>query len=239
MGNFIKFKNSTAAAILLAVSACASPGPIGTSPRVEVTDLTALPAPRGSSILRLGPQETVKITVADAEGLTGTYLTDVDGKLELPLIGTVDALGNTPSDVARKIEDRLRGQFILDPRVQVIPEREIAATISIGGEVSRSGTLPAASSYTLLRALNNAGGFSRYAKRDEILVMRVVEGQEYIGVYSYKEISRGNAPDPAIFPGDIVMVGDSPARRQFEDILNYVGAISATLILVNRVDRSF
>jgi len=83
--------------------------------------------------------------------------------------------------------------------------------------------------------VNNAGGLSDYAKSEEVLVSRTVQGQKYIGVYNLTAIERGNYPDPAIYPNDVITVGDSPSKRLLQSVLAFVPLLTTTAILVDRV----
>ena len=226
------------AAMALSLAGCASKDrSIGLAPSIEVAPLSELPAPSGVAPYTVGKQEQLEITVTDAEMLSGTYLTDAEGYIAFPLVGDLFVAGKTPNQTARMIADRLRGEYIVNPQVRVRPSTIATPSISVGGEVTTPGTYPAATSQTLLRAVNNAGGLDEYAKRDDVLVMRTVDGQRYIGVYNIEAIQRGNYADPVIYPGDIVTVGDSVGRRNLENILQFIPLISTSAILVERAFR--
>lgn len=233
---FKKSSIAMIAALSLAVGGCATSRPVGQAPGVQVTDLTQLPVPKAAGTYRIGPQQTLEIHVVGVEEISGPYLSDAEGAIDFPWIGRVEAAGKTPAEVARDISVRLEGQYILDPQVRVQPQGGLTATISIGGEVSAPGTFPANTSYTLMRAINNAGGYDKYAKRDEVLIMRSVDGSDYVGVYNMKEIARGNMADPAVYPGDVIMVGDSVAARRLETALSLISILSASILVVDRVE---
>ena len=55
-----------------------------------------------------------------------------------------------------------------------------------------------------------------------------------MGVYNIQAIQRGNYGDPALYPDDIVIVGDSPARRRFDAFLQYFSVFSSSVILFDR-----
>lgn len=232
---FKKSSIAIIAALSLAVGGCATSRPVGQAPGVQVTDLTELPVPYGAGNYRVAPQQTLDVQVVGVEEISGAYLVDGAGKIDFPWIGQIDAAGRTPSQVARDISVRLEGQYILEPQVRVQPQGGLVPTISVGGEVANPGTYPASSSFTLMRAINNSGGYDKYAKRDEVLIMRTVDGSDYIGVYNMKEIARGNLPDPAIYAGDIVMVGDSPMARRLDTALSLIGVLSTSVLLIDRV----
>ncbi|WP_202189418.1 polysaccharide biosynthesis/export family protein [Blastomonas sp. CCH10-E1] len=209
---------------------------MGLAEDIEVTQLENLPAPRLDISYVIGPQEKLEIQVVGAESLSGTYLTDVDGDLAFPLIGNVKLDGRSPSEAAREIADRLRGRYLRDPQVRVIPEEFPEPTISVGGQVKKPGSYPATGRPTLLRAVNQAEGMTQYAKQSDVLVLRTVENQRYIGVYDIRAIQRGNYADPQLFPNDIVIVGDSPERRRLDLLLQLVPPLltTATILIVQQ-----
>lgn len=219
------------------LSACATSGPIGTASDIELTTLSELPANPAAASYQIRPLESLEIGVFGSEILTGTYLADERGRINFPLIGTVETAGLSPSGVEEAIENRLRGQYILNPQVTVRPTKAPELTVSVGGEVKKPGTFLSANSQTLLRAVYNAGGLSDYAKSEEVIVSRTVAGQKYIGVYNLTAIERGNYDDPAIYPNDVISVGDSPSKRFLQSVLAYVPLLTTTAILIDRVRR--
>lgn len=213
-------------AVAGALAGCATTSrPIGLAPEVQLTTLEELPAPRGEISYTIGSQSELEIVVVGAESLSGTYLTDVDGKLMFPLIGTLDLEGRTPAEASQMIADRLRGTYVRDPQVRVIPEEFPVPSISVGGQVKKPGSYPAVGRQTLLKVVNYAEGLTEFAKDDDVLVLRTVGGQRYIGVYNLAAIQRGNYPDPQVYPSDVVMVGDSPQKRRLDQILKVIPAV--------------
>ena len=222
-------------AVLLA--GCATDRTTGLSPEVELAALEKLPPPRGEIFYTIGPQEVLEIAVIGSEPLSGTYLTDEEGRLAFPLLGLLNVSGLSPSAASRMIADGLRGRYLNDPQVRVIPPDFPPPSISVGGQVKRPGSYPALSKQTLLRVVNQAEGLTEYAKHDDVLVMRTVAGQKYIGVYNIGAIQRGNYADPQLYPNDIVMVGDSPGRRRLDNILQFVPLLSSSAIIIDRIGR--
>lgn len=219
----------------LSLSSCATDRTMGLAPGIEVAELESLPAPSKYSAYVLRPQETIDISVLGVDSLSGSYLLSSSGILDFPLIGPVAVAGKTPSEAAALIARRLDGEYVLSPDVKVTPKDVPVPTISIGGQVEKPGSYAASTSPTLLWAINNSGGMSDYAKLDDVLIMRRVDGQKYIGVYNIGAIQRGNYDDPSIYPGDTIMVGDSPSRRSLETIIGLVPLLSSSLILIDRI----
>ena len=218
--------------LLALLAGCATDRSVGLSPEVEVTNLEALPPPREGVSYVLGPQEKLEINVVGAESLSGTYLTDIDGQLAFPLIGSIPLDGKTPTEASKMIADLLRGRYLRDPQVRVIPEEFPVPTISVGGQVKKPGSYPAIGKQTLLKVVNLAEGVTEFAKQDDVLVLRNVEGQRYIGVYNIRAIQRGNYPDPEVYANDTVIVGDSPERRRLNILLQVLPPIVTTALIL-------
>ncbi|WP_338303253.1 polysaccharide biosynthesis/export family protein [Erythrobacter sp. Dej080120_24] len=228
-------RNFVVTLALLALSGCATDRSVGLAPEVTLTTLETLPPPRGEISYVIGPQEKLEIEVVGAETLSGTYLTDIDARLAFPLVGVLEFDGRTPAEAAVMIAERLRGRYLLDPQVRVIPEEFPVPSISVGGQVKRPGSYPAVGRQTLLRVINQAGGLAEYAQKDDVLILRTVDSERYIGVYNITAIERGNYPDPQLFPNDIVMVGDSIQRRRLDDFLQILPPLLTTsAILITR-----
>lgn len=231
--NMMRFLSIILVGLSLSLAGCVHRGPIAASPDVELTNLNTLPSPTIEPYV-IGGQQQLDITVANAEMLSGKYLTDSQGRVDFPLIGEVDANGMTPNQFAAVLERHLSGRYLVNPQVRVMPTTLSPPSIAVGGQVSNPGTFQANQSPTLLRAVYNAGGLADYADTKEVLVQRVVDGRHYIGVYNLTAIERGNYGDPAIYPGDIISVGDSPQRRTLDRILQTVPILTSVAVLVTR-----
>ncbi len=224
-------------ALGVGLSGCAVDRTYGEAPGIEIAQLEELPAPRLENLHVIGPQEALEIEVIGAERLSGRYLTDGQGRISFPLVGLLGLEGLAPNEAAKTIADVLRGTYVLNPQVRVIPEEIPPPIVSVGGQVAKPGEYPTFGRQTLLRVVNQAGGLSQYAKLDDVLILRTVGGQRYIGAYNIQAIQRGNYDDPAVYPNDIVIVGDSPSRRRLDSILRFAPLLSTSAILIDRIGR--
>lgn len=86
---------------------------------------------------------------------------------------------------------------------------------------------------TLMRAVATAKGTTEFSKKSEVVIFRTVNGTDYAAVYDMRGIQRGNYPDPDIYANDVVMVGDSSARRIFRDFLTASPLIAPLFYLLN------
>jgi polysaccharide export outer membrane protein len=227
-------------ALFALFTGCAGPQPIGLSPGIQTADLGTLPPPTASDQLAaareylIGPSDKLKIDVFGVPEMQKDIQVDASGRLSFPLIGVIDASGKTPGELAAVIAGRLRGQYIRDPQVSVNLVEATSQLITLDGQVTRPGMYPVVGRMTLMRAVATAGGLSEFAKQNEVIVFRQVDGQQYVGLYDLRGIRRGNYADPEIYANDVVIVGDSPARRLFKDIIAGASLITTPLIVLTR-----
>jgi polysaccharide biosynthesis/export protein len=85
---------------------------------------------------------------------------------------------------------------------------------------------------TLMRAVATAKGTDEFAKLSDVVIFRTVQGQKMAGLYNLKAIRRGAYDDPEVFANDVVVVGESQARRLFKDGLQVLPAIVTPLIYI-------
>ncbi|MGN1239742.1 MAG: polysaccharide biosynthesis/export family protein [Paludibacteraceae bacterium] len=102
------------------------------------------------------------------------YIVDAEGKIEFPVLGTLQVLGMKTTEVANMIGEKLSAQ-VKDPMVLV---RLINAKVTVMGEVNHPGqyTMPNGR-MTLLDALGAAGDLSPYGQRDNVLITRETNGK--------------------------------------------------------------
>ncbi|MEO9470548.1 polysaccharide biosynthesis/export family protein [Parasphingorhabdus sp.] len=213
---------------------------IGNSPSVTVISSEQLPAPSRADLLAanrsylIGPFDKLRIDVFGIEQLQKEVQIDASGRLSFPLIGVVEAAGLTPGELAGVLEQRLQGQYVKNPQVTVNLEETVSQVITVDGQVDRPGLYPVIGRMTLMRAVATAGGTAEFAKLNDVVIFREVDGQRLVGLYNLKGIRRGNYEDPEVFANDVVVVGDSQARRIFKDIIQGSSLITTPLLVLTR-----
>lgn len=216
------FVRAATAALLL--GACSSPK-MGMSPELTFQKGVDLPAPTRADVAAaerpylVGPFDKLKIDVFGVEQLQNKeYQIDASGRLSFPFAGTIEAGGLTPQEISEELAGRLRGQVIRDPQVTVNLIETVSQLVTVEGAVRRPGRYPAIGEQTLLRTIAIAEGTTDVAKLENVLVFREVNGQRYVGAYNLKAIRLGNYSDPQVYANDVVVVGDSSARKLFRDL---------------------
>jgi polysaccharide biosynthesis/export protein len=128
----------------------------------------------------------------------------------------------------------LRSGGVRRPQVTVNVKEELSQTLTVDGQVKEPGIYPVIGQMTLLRAVAAAKGPDEYAKLTDIVIFRTVSGQKMAGLYNLKAIRRGAYADPEVYANDVIVVGDSPARRLFKDSLAVLPNVLTPLIVLLR-----
>lgn len=218
------FRRALLTFCVVCLAACATPR-VQSTARLTVLSDASLPAPvrtdlvapdRGSLI---GPLDTIAIEVFGVSDLSREVKVDASGRIAYPVIGDLDVTGHTSAEVAEIIRQKLV-RYVRNPQVIVNLRESISQVVTVDGSVKRPGLYPVTNQTTLLRAVASAEGTTEFARLDDVIVLRQVAGKQYAGLYSLAAIRRGAYADPFIYANDVVVVGDSPTRRLFRDLLS-------------------
>ena len=195
-----------------------------------------LPAPTGADLVaattpyRIGPFDKLKIDVFGVDDLSGELQTDASAGLSMPLIGYVDAASKTPDELAAIIAAKLR-RFVRDPQVTVNLKETTSQVFTVDGQVTQPGSYPVVGNMSLMRAVATAKGASEYARMNDVVIFRTVNGHALAGLYNLSAIRRGLYADPKIYANDVIVVGDSEARRLFNQFVQVSPLFTTPLIL--------
>ncbi|MBB3693790.1 polysaccharide export outer membrane protein [Sphingomonas sp. BK580] len=157
---------------------------------------------------------------------------DASGRIAMPLAGTIDARGKTAGELANLIEDALRARYVRDPEVTVNIKSSVSQVVTVDGQVVEPGLYPVTNQMTLMRAIASAKGLSEFAREEDIIILRTVQGRKMAGLYNVGAIRRGAYDDPQIYANDVIIVGDSPQRRLFRDLVSLSPVLAAPLIAI-------
>lgn len=225
--------------ISVCLSGCADgPAIQSTQNFTVVSGATELPGPTRADLTAadrpslIGPLDTIGVDVFNVPELSRQLQVDASGRISMPLIGELDARGKTASELARTIETALRGRYLRSPEVTVNILSSVSQVVTIDGQVQEPGLYPVTNQMTLLRAIASAKGLTEFAKEDDVVVLRKVGNQKMAGLYNVTAIRRGVYDDPLIYANDVIVVGDSPSRRLFRDVIALSPLIAAPLITV-------
>jgi polysaccharide biosynthesis/export protein len=168
---------------------------------------SAAPAATGDPTYKIGAQDVLRIDVWREDQLTRTVPVRPDGKITLPLLNDVQAVGLTPMELAGVIRDELK-KYITNPQVTVSVSEINSRRIYVSGEVNKSGAYQLLPHMTVLQALSGSGGFTAFARIKSIYVLRNENGKAIRIPFNYKEAITGKnlAQNIELQPGDVVVV---------------------------------
>lgn len=188
----------------------------------------ALAAPDQASIVplesdyRISPMDKLAIKVFKSEDLSGDYDVDLTGKISLPLIGELEAANLTTAQLDQVLTEKLGEKYLEHPDVSVSIKSSTARAVTVDGAVNSAGTYPVTSSLSLIQAVAMAKGTRDDANPRRIAVFRTIGGQRQAAAFDLTAIRRGQAEDPKIYPGDIVVVDGSRIKEIQKQILQTV-----------------
>jgi polysaccharide export outer membrane protein len=182
-------------------------GCVGPTTPIESRDYEA---PAG---FLLGPEDELEITVWKNLELSRTTAIRPDGLISMPLIGDVQAAGLTADALAQRITERLKQYFATTPAVSVSVKTINSYSVFVMGEVAKPGKYQLKSYVTVLQAISTAGGFTVYAKRNKLQIVRVVENSDHTRrevriLLRYDDLvaGRGEPGNIVLHSGDTVLV---------------------------------
>ena len=154
---------------------------------------------------KIGPEDVLDISVWKNQELSRTVPVRPDGKVSLPLVNDIQAAGLTPSRLRQELTRRL-SEYVPSPEVAVIVREVHSAKVSVVGSVKSPGRYEMRSPATVLELIALAQGFTDFASRDRIVVLRQ-NGTPARITFNYRKITDGTEQDNFLVqPGDIIVV---------------------------------
>jgi polysaccharide export outer membrane protein len=210
------FSATTCFALSMAVWAQAAPpsnapaAPASEAPQAgsaQGSDVPSTTKPHDASFM-IGNDDVLAINVWKEPDISRSIPVRSDGKISLPLVGEVQATGQTPLKLEQEIAARLKS-YIAEPEVTVIVQQINSQKFNILGQVTRPGSYAIANAATVLDAIAVAGGFRDFAKQKSIYILRQgADGSQTRLRFNYKEVVKGQNPAQNIklLPRDTIVV---------------------------------
>jgi len=156
----------------------------------------------------IGNGDRLSVSVWKQPDLSRSLPVRSDGKISLPLIGEVQAAGETPLKLEQEITSKLQ-PYLAQPEVTVIVEQINSEKFNILGRVAKPGAYPLVNPTTVLDAIALAGGCRDFAKQKNIYILRRhSDGTESRLPFNYQEVIKGKntAQNIELEPHDTVVV---------------------------------
>jgi polysaccharide biosynthesis/export protein len=194
------------ATVLLMVTAANS----GVATAQAQAPATAPPAVQGVPLPEgyvIGPEDVLSIQFWRDDQMSSDAVVRPDGKITLRLLNDIEASGLTPPQL-REVIAKAASKLLEDPTVTVIVKQINSRKVTVIGEVAKQGPQPLNGPLTVLGAIGQAGGFTDYADKEKILIIRTEGGKQVPRKFNYQEVVEGRKLEQNIFllPGDIVTV---------------------------------
>lgn len=166
----------------------------------------------------IGEGDSLRITVWQNEDLNQEAIVGPDGNISLPLIGEVQALGLTLTQLDKEITERLK-DYIKAPEVSISVKKSVGSKVIVLGQVAYPGVYGVSGDKTILEAIALAGGFTNDAVVSSVILVRGgLENPQGKRLDLNKSL-RGKVPsgNVALEPEDIIFV-----PKKFVSDMNYL-----------------
>jgi polysaccharide biosynthesis/export protein len=160
----------------------------------------------------IGPEDVLVVTVWRNQDLSKEVIVRPDGKISLPLVGDVFAAGLTAQALSKQLADLL-AEFMSTPNVSVQVKEINSYHVFVVGEVAKPGKIVLKSFTSVMQGISHAGGFTTFASRNNIHVLRMVknaqgEAKQIMIPVPYQDIMAGRNLDANFIlkAGDVIAV---------------------------------
>ena len=175
---------------------------------------------------RIAPLDTLSIRVFKMADLTGDYEVDLTGKISMPLIGEVNAVELTTAQLDQRLTTLLGEKYLENPDISVGIKSSTRRNVTVDGSVTKSGSFAVNGPTSLIQVIAAAGGVTEDANPRRVAIFRQIGGQRQAAAFDLVSIRRGEAPDPQVYAGDIVVVDGSATKAAHRQILNSLPILS-------------
>lgn len=222
-----RFGHATLLASALVLSGCA--GTRGGKIPYDVTNFGQPDQAKTASIeedYRVAPLDVLHINVFQVPDLSGDFPVDLTGTITLPLLGNVKAVDMTTSQLNQKLAQMLGAKYLQHPDVNVAVKSSSTRVVTVDGAVRNAGQFAVTGPLTLVQVVALAHGTDDSANPHRVAVFRTIKGQRNAAAFDLTSIRRGEAEDPRIYAGDIVVVDGSKVKSIWQTVLTSLPLLS-------------
>ena len=165
------------------------------------------PAAAGLEEYKIGPEDVLAISVWKNEAMSRVLPVRPDGMISLPLLDDVMAAGLTPTELRNVLAQRL-AEYVPSPAVTVIVNDVKSFKVAVIGDVVKPARYELKSRTSVLDVLALAGGFTQFASRTRVVVLRQ-EGEKRVRIpFNYNRMTNDSSVEEDLYlrPNDIVLV---------------------------------
>lgn len=149
----------------------------------------------------------LKVPAEDAQNITSVYSVSETGTLKMPYLEKeIVAKGLSISQLARRIEAAYKAAGIYSApsiNVHLVNPPGLAHSVTVGGEVKSGGAeVPLRDGMHLYTAITTAGGFTEFADRRKVKLIR----SQKANFYDMRDIKADGSNNPVLKDGDLIHV---------------------------------
>ena len=193
--------------------------------------LTSAATP-GSSAYKIGPLDTLEVSVFKVPDLSKTVQVAEDGTITYPLIGQVPAVGRTAHELEVDLKQKLGEKYLRSPQINVLVKEYNSQRVTISGAVKTTGVYAIKGRTTLLQVISMAGDIDLSTASGDIVVFRTVDGQRSAARFDADLIKNGKAEDPDVLAGDVIVVDTSATKVALSNVLRVLPLATSAAIFV-------
>ncbi len=154
------------------------------------------------------------------------YLVNSDGKINFPQLGKIEVKGKNTQELELYLE-KLLEEFITNPTVRV---RIINFKFTFEGEVTSPGTYETTEeNITLQQAIGMAGGLTIRGKRENILIIRQLEGERVVKRIDMTKTDWMNTEYAYVKPNDIIYVEPNKPQIASAGFISNIGTVISVI----------
>jgi polysaccharide export outer membrane protein len=175
---------------------------------------------------KIAPLDTLTIKIFKMPDLSGDYDVDLTGRISMPLIGEMPAVEMTTADLDRALTAKFGEKYLENPDVSVGVKASTRRSVTLDGSVKNAGSFPVNGPLTLMQSVALAGGTTEEANPRRVAIFRTIEGKRQAAAFDLVSIRRGEAQDPQVYPGDIIVVDGSSTKALQKQILGAIPVLN-------------
>jgi polysaccharide export outer membrane protein len=217
-----RYLSFSAALVVLLAAACSDTrgGPIPYDQTLGAPDTPSLATLESN--YKIAPMDKLTVKVFKSDDISGDYDVDLTGHISLPLVGEVEAANMTTAELDQRLTEKLGEKYLEHPDVSVSIKQSAGRLVTIDGAVKDSGSFPIMGTMSLLQAVALAKGTTEDANARRVAIFRTINGKRQAAAFDLVSIRRGEAPDPPVYAGDIVVVDGSSVKATEKKILQSI-----------------
>ena len=180
----------------------------------------AAPPEEGREIYRLQRNDSISVTMFQEAGMSRSGLIGKSGSISFPLIGSVDLIGHTVTELEEKLVELYKEDYFVDPKISVIITSYATKSVIVSGAVTRPGGVPYPDEgiISLAQAIAASGGITEMGDTNRITIVRKKGGSMVTTMNQAGEVE--------LLPGDTALVHTLPINQ-----------INITATIVGEVNR--